>query len=104
MEDASDTEGGLLEFGVTLSKVSTEEVTVNYATRDVTATDAVDYRGTTGTVTFKPGEVWGVVFVLLRDDEYQRVEGDETLELVLMRASGAEIEDGVGVGTIRDSH
>ncbi len=104
VEDASDTEGGLLEFGVTLSKVSTEEVTVNYVTRDVTATDPVDYRGTTGTVTFKPGEVWGVVFVLLRDDEYQRVEGDETLELVLTGASGAEIEDGVGVGTIRDSH
>jgi hypothetical protein len=43
-------------FSVTLSAASTQTVTVNYATRNNSATAPADYTATSGTLTFAPGE------------------------------------------------
>jgi Calx-beta domain len=52
--NASD---GSVTIVVTLSDVSAQTVTVNYATSDGTAVAGTDYQATSGTLTFPPGEV-----------------------------------------------
>ena len=90
-----------LVFLIRLSKPSTKAVTVDYATRDVSATQAVDYSAVTGTLRFNPNEVEKEVRVTVHDDSHD--EGEETMELVLSNAVGAHIRDAVGVGTIANS-
>ena len=46
-----------LIFTVRLSRMAGEPVTVNYDTRDVTATDGEDYSGGRGTLRFGPCEL-----------------------------------------------
>jgi hypothetical protein len=48
---------GAATIFVTLSDVSDQTVTVNYATSDGTAVAGIDYQATSGTLTFAPGEV-----------------------------------------------
>ena len=43
-------------FTVTLSKASTQTVTVNYTTLDGSATAGSDYVAQSGTLTFAPGD------------------------------------------------
>ena len=60
IEDMAMTEGddgmGHLHLTVTLSKASTETITVHYSTADGTAKAGSDYSATSGTVTFAPGQ------------------------------------------------
>ena len=77
-------------------------VTVDYATRDGTATLAdADYVATSGTLTFEAGETRKTVEVPVLPDVHN--EGEETLMLVLSNATGAPIAQAEAVGTIRNN-
>jgi len=55
-------------FTVTLSKPSTQKVSVQYRTVDVTATAPEDYTATEGVLTFEAGELSKSITVPVRDD------------------------------------
>ena len=90
-----------LSFHVVLSKTSASAVTVDYTTRDGTATAGADYVAASGTLTFAPGETVKTVEVRVLPDSHD--EGSETLSLVLSNASGAAIGDAEGIGTISNT-
>lgn len=88
-------------FPVTLSKASISTVTVRYSTADGSATAAdKDYNGTSGTLTFKPGETSKTVTVMVRGD--RRFELDETFQVVLSNATVATISQATATGTIQN--
>ena len=101
--DAEAQEGvdAAVSFAVTLSRAASGDVTVNYATRDGTATAGEDYTFTRGTLTFAAGETAKTVEVPILDDALD--EGSETFTLKLTGARGAAIADGEATGTIRNS-
>ena len=101
--DANAQEGtdATLDFAVSLDRVSTLTVTVDYATSDGTATAGDDYTATSGTLTFAPGDVAKTVSVPILDDLHD--DGGETLTLTLSNASNARIADGTATGTIENS-
>ena len=90
-----------LDFVVTLSRASTETVTVDYATADGTATQPADYVAASGKLSFAPGVTERTVSVTVKDDAHN--EEEETMTLALSNASGARIRDGEAVGTIANS-
>ena len=77
---------GNLIFQVTLSGVSVQPVTVDYATADGTATAGSDYTASSGTLTFFPGTTSQVVIVPILTDTVD--EPDETVFLNLSNATG----------------
>ena len=85
---------------MTLSPAASEPVTVDYVTRNGTALAGEDYVGSSGTLTFAPGETVQTVNVVVLPGEQN--EGNETmnLELSTPQGGGAVIGDGEGVGTI----
>ena len=104
--DASATEaaGAKLAFMVLLHRpvvAADGTVSVDYATRDGTATAGADYTAASGTLTFAAGEQYKTVNVTVLEDSHD--DGGETLELVLSNAVGATIADGTGTGTIHNS-
>ncbi len=90
-----------LEFTVTLSRAASGTVTVDYATRNGTATAGEDYSFTRGTLSYAAGELEKTVSVPLLDDAID--EGEETVTLKLMNPQGAVIGDGEATGTIENS-
>jgi hypothetical protein len=87
-------------FTVTLSAASALPVTAAYATADSSAAANGDYQATSGTMTFAPGQTSKTITVQVKGD--QAPESDETFLVNLSNASGANIVDGQGVGTIVD--
>ncbi len=88
-------------FTVTLSAVSSQQVTVDYATADGTATAGEDYVAISGTLTFPAGTTTQNVTVVVNGDTLD--EGShETFFVNLSNPSNATIADGQGVGTITD--
>jgi subtilisin-like proprotein convertase family protein len=86
-------------FTVSVSAVSGQPVTVNFATADGTATVTDgDYQATSGTLTFAPGTTTQTVTVLATGDS--RYEADETFSLTLSGATNATIAIATGVGTL----
>ncbi len=86
-------------FTVTLSGGAPNTVTVNYATRDGSATAASgDYASASGTLTFAPGDTMKRVIVEVIGDTM--FEPDETFFVDLSAPDGAQIVDGQGEGTI----
>ena len=99
--DAHEAPGATLDFEVSLSKASNDTVTVDYTTRDGTATVAdADYVATSGTLTFTAGETTHIVPVEVLPDSHD--EGVETVWLVLSNPQGAEIERGESSGQIHN--
>ena len=100
--DATAAEGeGRLAFAVTLSRASSQAVTVEYEFAPGTATENADYAGpTSGAVTFGPGETAKEIALELVDDEI--AEEDETVTLALSDVRGGTLADGVATGTITD--
>ena len=90
-----------LNFVVSLDRVSTLTVTVDYATSDGTATAGHDYTATSGTLTFNPGDAAKAINVALLDDAID--DGGETMTVTLSNASNARIADGTATGTIENS-
>ena len=104
IDDVTITEGdagaATATFTVTLSGISPDTVTVDYATADGTAVAPGDYSAAGGTLTFLPGETTQTVTVDVNGDALD--EEDETYTVELSNATNATIEDGTGLGTITD--
>lgn len=100
--DATVTEGNSgtvnANFAVSLSGISGNTVTVNYATANGTATAPGDYTARTDTLTFAPGETSKLVTIAVVGDTL--VEANETFNLNLSGAVNATIADATGLGTI----
>lgn len=94
--------GATLDFRVTLSRALGRGVTVDYATRDGTATAGADYTPVSDTLTFAAGVTEMTVAVPVLNDSHN--EKYETLTLTLSNPSpGTRIEDGEATGAIRNT-
>ena len=100
VSDASATEGGAVEFQVSLSAASSQQVTVQYATSGGTATSGTDFTSESGTLTFGTNETTKTVSVSSTDDAVD--EDDETFTLTLSSPANATMGDATATGTIRD--
>jgi uncharacterized protein YjiK len=104
INDVSVTEGnsGTVNavFAVSLSAVSAQTVTVNYATANGTATEPGDYMAASGQVSFQPGVISQPVTVAVNGDVI--TEPDETFFVNLNSAVNATISDNQGIATITD--
>ena len=98
--DARADEGDTLAFAVTLSRVATGSVTVDYATADGTAAAGQDYTALSGTLTFAAGETEKSVSVATLAD--RTLDDGETLTLTISNASGATIGNAAATGTLVD--
>ena len=87
-------------FTVHLSPASSQTVTVDFATADVTATAGSDYTAQTGTLTFAPGEVSKTISVPIIGDTV--IEGNETFVVNLSSPVNASVGTSQGTGTIAD--
>ena len=94
-------DGSWMQFLVSLSQPSREEVTVDVRTSDGTATSGTDFKAVSQTLTF-PANSRGrhSLPVLVHDD--QEPEPDETFTLTLTNATGATLGDATATGTILD--
>jgi uncharacterized protein (TIGR03437 family) len=105
INDVSVTEGDSTtvnaSFNVTLSAVSTQTITVAFATADGTATAGSDYQSSSGTLTFNPGELSKPINVLVNGDILD--EPNEAFLVNLSNATNATIIDNQGQGTIIDN-
>ena len=98
--DATVEEGETAQFTVTLSRTSTQTITVDYATTDGTAQQGSDYAAASGTVRFAPGEASKTIPVPTVEDIVE--EQTETFTVTLSNPSGATLQDGTATGTITD--
>jgi probable HAF family extracellular repeat protein len=87
-------------FTITLSEPASENVMVNYATANGTASAGADYMAESGTITIPVGLSSATVTVSVIGDT--ATEPNETFQVNLSQAVGAIISDGQGVGTIVD--
>ncbi len=91
-------------FNITLSIISSNTVTVDYATSDGTATASEDYVSKSGALSFAPGETSKTVIVDVIGDVI--AEFDETFTLTLSNAANANADlsnNATGVATIIDN-
>jgi streptogramin lyase len=104
ISDVTLTEGNLgtqeAAFTVRLSGAARRQVTVDFATADVTASAGSDYQARSGRLTFAPGVTSQVFTVPVLSDTTD--EGDEAFNVALSNPVNAKILDGTGVGTIRN--
>ncbi len=92
---------GAASFVISLDRPSMSQViSVQYATRDGTATAPADYEAQMRTIQFAPGVAAQIVELQIVDDAER--EGSEEFSLVLGSAVNAEIADAEGTGTILD--
>ena len=87
-----------LTFTVSLSAPAVQNVTIGYATQNVTAISGVDYVANSGTLIIPAGSSTGTIAVSVAGDTI--FEANETFRLVLTSATNATILDGDAVGTI----
>ena len=101
--EAEEGPGAALEFAVTLSRASSSDVTVDYATADGSAVADADYIATSGRLLFAAGETAKTVAVPVIDDSID--EGIEKMTLILSNPSGgnAFLSDATANGTIRNN-
>ena len=100
------TEGATATFSVELNRSSARAVTVAYAAvvdplgGDAAAIPGQDFEAVTGTLTIAARSTSATVGVPLADDALD--EHTETFWLRLSNPTGADVEDGTGIGTIAD--
>ncbi|NET86648.1 MAG: DUF4114 domain-containing protein, partial [Kamptonema sp. SIO1D9] len=94
----ADNQVATATFTVNLNQISTEEVRVEYATADGTATTNNDYTPTAGTITFNPGETSKTIAVEVRGDNL--VDAEETFFVNLRNSVNANIAASQGKATI----
>jgi hypothetical protein len=87
-----------LELTVTLSRSIKDVVTVNYATANGTALKTSDYKATSGTLTFQPGQTSRTIAISIITD--RKREKNETFSVTLSNAVGATIDDALATATI----
>ena len=100
ISDATVQEGETAQFLVTISRTSTQTITVDYAAADGTAQQGADYTAASGTLQFAPGEASKTIPVPTVEDTLE--EQTETFTVTLANPSGAAIQDGTATGTITD--
>ncbi|MEB3360206.1 MAG: glycoside hydrolase family 9 protein [Synechococcales bacterium] len=101
VNDVSLTEGSReAAFTVNLSAASTKVVEVGYRTANDSAKAGQDYRTTTGTLRFAPGETTKTIRVPIINDN--QVETSETFKLRLLDGINANITDSQGIATLLD--
>jgi len=102
INNATITEGNsgtqIVNLTVSLSAAATAPVTVNYATRDGTATAGQDYVAANGTLTFAPGETSKTIPVTVNGDTL--FEGNETFQVVLSGPTNSGLVKDIGTITI----
>ena len=98
VSDARATEGALVEFTVSLSAASSQQVTVQYATSGVTAQSGTDFTAASGTLTFAANETSKTVSVATTADAAD--EDNETFTLTLSSPTNAVLGDATATGTI----
>jgi hypothetical protein len=105
IDDVTVTEGNTgttnAAFTVTLSAVSGQPVTVNYATANGTALATSDYAAASGTLTFAPGMTTQQIAVAVIGNGV--TEQTETFSVSLSGSVNAAIADDAGIGTILDN-
>jgi hypothetical protein len=89
-----------LVFVVTLSSLSTQLITVRFATADGTATAPSDYATGSGTLSFSPGVTTRNVTVAVQGDT--QFEPSETVIVNLTNPNGATLLKPGGTGTIQN--
>ncbi len=87
-------------FTVSLDRTSTENVTVDFATTDGSATAGEDYVAASDSVTILAGQTTATIVVDVNGDTKDEI--DETFNVTLSNAVNATIGDGSGLGTIND--
>ena len=87
--DGRVTEGDTLEFEVSLSRESYQEITAAYSTANGSATAGEDYTAKTGTVRFAPGATTATIRVATTDDDDH--EQTEDLTVTLRSFTGAPV-------------
>jgi hypothetical protein len=93
--------GGMLDFEVTLETASSDTISVDFTTRDDSATAGRDYLAQAGTLRFAPGQTRRVLSVPIVGDGL--LEGDETLSVELTNVSAnARLGAASAVGTLLD--
>ena len=108
IDDAEAAEdGGQVVFTVAISAAAGSNVTVGYATSDVTATAGTDYTSTSGILTFPANSVTSqTVSVPVIDDTDDEAE-EETFTLTLSNVEGASLAGAAptleATGTIGDN-
>jgi len=90
-----------VRVAVQLSRPSSQTVSVSYRTVDGTAHTKSDYNGTSGSLTFQPGEIAKTITITIKSD--RKPEPSETFTVQIYNAVGAEIADGVATVTILDN-
>ena len=105
---ANENTDSTIDFTVSLSRTSTNDVKVDYTTEDVTgstaATAGLDYTATSGTLTFSQGQTSKTVSVSIVDDII--MDDGETFKLKLSNprsTPNAVLGDGEAIGTITNS-
>jgi hypothetical protein len=91
---------GTATFTISLDAAAAVDVSVDYATSDISATDGADYTGVSGTATILAGDTTTTVDVPVLDDS--TYEGDETFSLDLSNAVNGTIGTPSGTATIAD--
>lgn len=87
-----------LDLTVTLSGSSSQQITVQYRTVNGTAVATSDYKATSGTVTFLPGEIRKTISVSVVGD--RKREPNESFTVDLSNPSGANFLDSAATATI----
>ncbi|HXJ72981.1 MAG TPA: Calx-beta domain-containing protein, partial [Candidatus Dormibacteraeota bacterium] len=104
ISDATVTEGNSgttnAVFTVSLSAISGQTVTLNFATADGMALAGTDYVSTNGLLSFAPGTTNQTVTVRVNGDLLN--EADETFFVFLTTSTNATLSDSLGVGTINN--
>ena len=100
-DTTADEAAGTMAFTVTMSGISTQAVTVDYATADSTALAGLDYAVASGTLTIPVDSTSGVITVPITDDVLS--EGSELFKLQLSNSAGAILLDSLGLGAIADN-
>ncbi len=86
-----DEAAGETRFVVTLDRVSNTAISLDYQTRNGTATAGADYTAMAGALTFAPGETVKTIAVPLVND--LTTEDTETFDLLLSAIAGAMTRD-----------
>ena len=96
-----DEDAGSVTLTVTLGRVSSKTVTVDYATSSGTATAGIDYTDTSGSLSFAPGDRSKTVSVSITDDNVD--ENSEAFTFTLSNPNNASISDNEATVTITDN-
>ena len=87
-------------FIVKLSEVSTQDVSVQYATQNGTAVDGVDFIADAGTLTIEAGETQRILSITINGDDIREVE--KSFSVILSNPVSATIDSGEAIGIIKN--